>query len=79
MPNGTGKNWVRARAALHGFYLRFGCWPTKLLLPNYAMQNFKETYFSKESIAKIQSKLELIEADELIVAADDKGNQYSYG
>ena len=73
------RNWIRARAALQGFYLRFGRWPTRLLLPDYAMRDFREVYFSEESIAKIQVKLELVEADVPIVASDADGNEYSYG
>jgi hypothetical protein len=43
------------------------------------MRDFRRVIFNASSLATIESKLVLVEADVPIVTEDDNGNQYSYG
>jgi hypothetical protein len=79
MPNGDDKNWVRVRAAIEGFKVRHGTWPTRVRLFPAVLQNLREDLFSPEMFAKLTAKIQLISDEAPIVAEDDWGNSYSYG
>ena len=80
MPNGNDRNWVRARAALEGFFVRFGHWPTRLRLPPRALQDLRCNLFTAASLRVLESKLALVpDLDAPMVAEDEDGNRYSYG
>ncbi|MEW6406383.1 MAG: hypothetical protein AB1649_31755 [Chloroflexota bacterium] len=75
MPNGIDKNWHRLCAALDGFRVRYGSWPTKIRLPEGAI----EYLFTKETYAKLEERLKLIYDDSPYIAEDEAGQIYNYG
>jgi hypothetical protein len=79
VPNGDDKNWIRLCGAIDGFRVKYGKWPTKILLPEDILNDLEQHVFSKERFAKIEEKLTFVIEDLPIVAADDHGNSYSYG
>lgn len=79
MPNGDDKNWIRLCGAIDGFRVKYGKWPTKVLLPMGILDDLKQHVFSRERFVKIEEKLTFVIEDLPIVAAEDKGNSYSYG
>jgi len=79
MPNGDDKNWIRALAAIEGFKVRYGTWPSRLRLFPAALQNIREDLFSPAMFAKLTEKIQLIADEAPMVAEDNLGNQYSYG
>lgn len=78
MPNGYDKNWVRLCAAINGFRLRHGRWPTRVRMRPLVLEDLRENVFSRRTFAKIEAKLELIADDALMVAEDDTGAHYDY-
>jgi len=79
MPNGFDKNWRMLCAAIDGFYVSYGKWPSRVLLFAEAIENLRRDVFSLESFAKLSARLDLVSSESPIVAQDDDGNQYSYG
>jgi len=79
MPNGLDRDWTRACAAINGFRIKYGRWPTRLLMPDGGLRVFGELLFTPESFAKLQERIEMVEADRPFVATDDDGNEYGYG
>ncbi len=79
MPNGFDQSWIRLCAAVDGFYLSHGKWPTRVLLYATAENTLRTIVFSEESFAKLTSRLELLPSESPFVAEDDFGNQYSFG
>jgi hypothetical protein len=75
MPNGVDKNWVRFCAAVDGFFLEFGPWPTRVRAFPVALDDLR-SLFRNESFDRITAKLELVPGGSLFVAEDDA---YSYG
>ena len=49
MPNGIDKNWYRMCAAINGFRSRYSEWPTKIRLPEGAIQML----FTQETLARL--------------------------
>ena len=78
MPNGVHKNWVRFCAAVDGFFLEFGHWPTRVRAFPVALDDLR-SLFRNESFARISAKLELVPGRSLFVAEDEEGHTYSYG
>src|SRR4051812_30222773 len=78
MPNGHDKNWVRVCAAIDGFRVRYGRWPTRVRIFPASLANIYQL-FSQADRAKIDAKLTLVADEALIVAEDDLGGSYSYG
>ncbi len=78
MPNGFDKNWWRLCAAIDGLYVSHGKWPSRVLLFPLAIEDLKTNVFTKESFAKLTSRLDLVPSESPMVAQDDDGNQYSY-
>jgi len=78
MPNGHDKNWIRLCAAIDGFKVRFKHWPTKVLLHQDILYDLEVGIFTPKSMMKIREKINLVVADEPIVAQDEDGNQYNY-
>jgi len=79
MPNGFDKNWVRLCAAIDGFYVSHGKWPSRVLLFAGASETLKADVFSKKSFAKLVSKVDLVVSESPMLAQDDDGNHYNYG
>ena len=79
MPNGSDKNVVRLCAAVDGFRLRYGTWPTTARLWPGCIQDL-EHCLSPEGFANIQAKLRLVESNGATVSVeDDSRRRYDYG
>ena len=79
MPNGIDQPWIRLCAAVDGFYLSHGKWPSRVLLVAPAIRSLRAVVFSEESFAKLTSRLELVPSEPGVIAEDDDGNQYNFG
>jgi hypothetical protein len=75
MPNGIDKNWIRMCAALDGFRARYGSWPTKIRLPEGAI----EALFTAGTLARLEQKVRFIYDGSPFLAEDETGRSYSYG
>ena len=75
MPNGIDKNWYRMCAAINGFRARYGSWPTKIHLPEGAIQQL----FSDETFARLEKVLTFVYDGSPFIAEDDLGRSYNYG
>lgn len=78
VPNGIDKNWVRLCAAVDGFHMRYGHWPTRVRIPAISMNDFK-FLFRETDFLKITSKVRFVLDEEPFVAEDEEGGRYSYG
>ena len=78
MPNGYDRNWIRLRAALSGFRIRYGMWPTRARISPVIWDNFRQDLFSSEGFAKLEKKLQLIPGDEPFLVEDEEGRSYNY-
>ena len=78
MPNGVDKNWMRFCAAVDGFFLEFGYWPTRVRAFPDALANLR-SLFRSESFDRITAKLELVPGGSPFVVEDEEGHAYSYG
>src|SRR5688572_24138566 len=79
MPNGHDKNWIRLCAALEGFRMRHGRWPTRVRLWPGALADIRDHLLTPEDFAKVAAKLQLIPEDAPMIAEDDTGAMYNYG
>jgi hypothetical protein len=75
MPNGIDKNWFRMCAGINGFRSRYGDWPTKMRLPEGAIQ----ALFTKESLARLEEKLTFVYDGSPYIAEDEIGRRFNYG
>jgi hypothetical protein len=79
MPNGYDKNWVRLCAALDGFFVRYGRWPTRVRLFPGALENLRTDVLDPDAFATVTSKVELVPDEASMLAEDDEGRAYDYG
>jgi len=79
VPNGHDKNWIRVCAAIDGFRVRHGRWPTRVRLFPVALAELRDHLFTPADFAKINSKIALVADDAPMVAEDDTGATYNYG
>ena len=49
-----------------------------MVLPDYALRDFEELIFRRDTLAKIRGKIELKVADVLFSAEDDQGGDGAY-
>ena len=81
MPNGYDKNWIRLCAAIDGFRVRYGRWPTRVLLSTDLLLDIRNLFTSSDVVI-IESKLHLVAVDSRrdikFVAEDDAGGSYNY-
>ena len=75
MPNGIDKNWYRMCAAINAFRVRYGSWPTKIRLPEGAIEHL----FTEETFARLDGKLVFVYDGSPFIAEDDSGRTYNYG
>lgn len=78
MPNGHDKNWIRLCAAIDGFRLRHGRWPTRVRMHQLSLEDLQRL-FKRSDLAKIQAKIKLVAEDASMIAEDESGAQYDYG
>ena len=78
MPNGYDKNWVRLCAAIDGFYIRHGRWPTRVRMYPVSLQDLREHVLTRADFAKIEAKLKFIADETGMTAEDDTGANYDY-
>ena len=80
MPNGHDKNWIRLCAAVDGFRVRYGRWPTRVRMRPGMMANIRDYLFTPEDYAKITAKVSLVPADGAgMIAEGDSDARYNYG
>jgi hypothetical protein len=79
MPNGRDKNVVRLCAAIDGFRLRFGEWPTIAYLWPGCIEDLRGC-LTAEGFANLEAKLQLHESEGATVRVEDaSGRSYDYG
>lgn len=79
MPNGHDKNWVRLCAAIDGFRVRYGRFPTRVRMFPECLGDIRDRLFTPEDFAQITAKIALIADDASMIAEDDAGGSYNYG
>ena len=79
MPNGGDRNFIRLCAAINGFRLRYGVWPTAVRLYPNSIENLRDHVLGPEAFKKVEDKISFIPDKAPFVAEDDKGHSYSYG
>lgn len=77
MPNGEDKNWVRACAAMEGFFMRYGHWPTRLRFPRPAFEEFRQL-FHPDVLQQFLARFEIVIDDRFFAAESDGGRRYDY-
>ena len=81
MPNGHDKNWVRLCAAIDGFRVRFGHWPTNVRINPISLENIRDDLFTPNEYAQINTKVTLRGVDEegkSFIAGDGSDRIYDY-
>ena len=79
MPNGEEKNWVRLCAAIDGFRLRFGKWPTVVCMDRVVYEDL-QWMFSEQAFRALKDKVRLrVKRGATIAAEDGEGRVYDYG
>jgi hypothetical protein len=76
MPNGADKNFVRLCAALNGFCMRYGSWPSRVVIHPISLENLRENVLSPEDFRTVAGKVTLFEGGAGFRAEDDQGNRY---
>lgn len=79
MPNGHDRTWCRLCAAINGFRVRHGHWPTRVRLYPISLAEIRDDLFTPDDFAKILAKVQLIPDDAPMIAEDDSGNHFNYG
>lgn len=80
MPNGHDRNWIRFCAALDGFRLRHGAWPTRVRLLHSIVADLRDHLFAPEDFAQISARIEFVTDEDVgLIAEDDEGRRYDYG
>ena len=75
-------NWTRVCAAVDGFRMRYGHWPTSVHIRPGMIENLRSDTFTPEDFAAINAKVSLIPDDRDgagVIAKDDSGASYDYG
>ena len=78
MPNGGDRNWIRATLAMEGFRLKYGHWPSQLLVSR-AMRADIEGLFEADDFEAVCEKIAFVDSDVEFVVRDAAGNTYRYG
>ena len=80
MPNGGDANWIRLCAALEGFYLRYGRWPSRVRLRPGVLADLREHIFNPTEFARLEARLTFVVDDRsAFLAEDDTPAAYEYG
>lgn len=77
MPNGESKNWVRFCIAIDGFRANYKSWPDRVRVPKFFIEELR-TVLSAESLAKLESKINLIGDESHFIAEDGAGRSFNY-
>jgi hypothetical protein len=77
MPNGHDEGFVKLCAAIDGFRLRYGRWPTRVRIPIWVFNDLLSLFTARDFLT-LSSRVRLVLADCPIVAEDDDGGTYSY-
>jgi hypothetical protein len=78
MPNGHDKNWIRLLAAIDGFRVRHGHWPSRVRAFPGLLEDLRGL-FAPDDFAQITSKIKFVADDAPVIAEDESGATYSYG
>jgi hypothetical protein len=80
MPNGDDADWVRVCAAIDGFRVRHGRWPSRVRLFPVALEGLRDHVLTPAGFAVVQSVVELVaDAQAPMVAEDGSGATYNFG
>ena len=80
MPNRGDRNWIRFCAAVDGFRLRYGRWPTRVWLFPAALEDIRDHILPPAAYERVACQVRLVpEADAPMIAEDDLGGRYDYG
>jgi hypothetical protein len=79
MPNGFDRNWVRVRAAIHGYRIRHAKWPIEIHVSEGVFRDLQDNVFLPKTFSKVKRKLIFILDGKAIVAENGEGLCYSYG
>lgn len=79
MPNGHDKNWIRLCAAIDGFRVRYGRWPTRVRIFPESLADIRDHLFTPDDYAQITSKVALVADQAAMIAEDVQGGSYDYG
>ena len=75
----SGGDWVRFCAAINGFRVRYGRWPTRIVAHPKFEGNL-HYILGGDALQTVRNKMELVSRDDAsIVAEDDRGGAYDYG
>jgi len=78
LPNGHDRNWIRLCAALSGFRVRYGIWPTRVRVSPDILDDLRINLFSSDGFAKLGEKLQFIAGDDPFMVEDEEGRSYNY-
>lgn len=82
MPNGHDKNWIRLCAAIDGFRIRYGHWPTNVKITPISLEDIRDNLFTPNEYAHINTKVTLIgikdEDGKSFIAGDGSDRSYDY-
>ena len=79
MPNGGDRNWIRFCAAVDGFRLRYGRWPTRVRLFPAALEDIRDHILPPAAYERVVRQVRLVPDEVGMVAEDDLGGRYDYG
>ena len=80
MPNGADRNWIRVLAALDGFFVTHGRWPSRVRLPLLALENLQNDLFTPASWQRLTERVEFIPDESAgMIAEDEAGYVYNFG
>lgn len=79
MPNGDDGDWIRVCAAIDGFRVRYGRWPTRVRLFPGALESIRDHVLTPEGFAVVSSVVELVVDQAPMIAEGAEGESYNYG
>jgi hypothetical protein len=60
MPNGGDRNFIRLCAAIDGYRLRYGAWPTSVRLSLSAIEDLRDHVLGKAAFEKAEIRIRFI-------------------
>ena len=80
MPNGDDADWVRVCAAIDGFRVQLGKWPTRVRLFPGALEGLRDHVLTPEGFTVVLSVIDLVPDESApMIAEGFEGETYNYG
>jgi hypothetical protein len=79
MPNGGDRNFIRLCAAIDGYRLRYGAWPTSVRLSLSAIEDLRDHVLGKAAFEKAEIRIRFISDYASMIAEGPEGRSYNYG